>query len=305
MDTTTRDMLHAAEHFIARNARLLDRYRYAHHFQSEPARTVRAVLNTYRNVDGGYGNALHPELRGHGSQPIVTARALRILDELGYLPASLVDAACRYLRSVTQPDGGVPPVLPNVRYTESAPWWREHDDFASALNPTAAIAGLLHKHRATSEWRDRATAFSWQRISALNWTDAEEAEAVCLFLQHAPDQERARAEFARLAPVLRATVALDPAAHGRAHTPLDLARRPDDWARTLFSDAEINAHLDALAAAQEEDGGWRYRDTWSPGPDMEQRGAYTVDCLLTLRAYGRLSRPASGSVPRPTPPARA
>jgi len=105
--------------------------------------------------------------------------------------------------------------------------------------------------------------------------------------------------------VLRATVALDPAAHGRAHTPLDLARRPDDWARTLFSDAEINAHLDALAAAQEEDGGWRYRDTWSPGPDMEQRGAYTVDCLLTLRAYGRLSRPASGSVPRPTPPARA
>lgn len=105
MDTTTRDMLHAAEHFIARNARLLDRYRYAHHFQSEPARTVRAVLNTYRNVDGGYGNALHPELRGHGSQPIVTARALRILDELGYLPASLVDAACRYLRSVTQPDG--------------------------------------------------------------------------------------------------------------------------------------------------------------------------------------------------------
>ncbi|KUP98567.1 prenyltransferase [Thermobifida cellulosilytica] len=304
MDTSW-DTLHAAEHFVARNARLLDRYRYAHHFQSEPPHAARAVLDAHRNVDGGYGNALDPELRGHGSQPLATALALRLLDELGALPADTARAACRYLTSVTRPDGGVPPVLPAVRHTEAAPWWREHRDFASALNPTATIAGLLHKHRVTDPWRDRASAFCWSRISALNWTDPEEADAVCTFLQYAPDQERARAELARLAPMIRAVVPLDPAAQGRAHTPLDLARRPDDLARTLFTDAEIDAHLDALQAAQQPDGGWPLRRPWAAGPDAERRGALTVSRLLTLRAYGRLPQPAPRMLSRSAPTAGA
>ncbi len=305
MDTTTRDTLYAAEHFLARNARLLDRYRYAHHFQSEPLRTVRAVLDTYRNIDGGYGNALDPELRGHGSQPLSTTLALRLLDELGFLRTDTAKDVCRYLTGVTRPDGGVPPVLPSVRHTESAPWWREHRDFAGALNPTATITGLLHKHRVTGPWRDRATAFCWSRISTLHWTDPEEADAICVFLQHAPDRRRARAEFTRLVPVIRAVVELDPAALGRVHTPLDLARHPGDLARSLFTDTEIEAHLDALHAAQDTDGGWPLIRPWATAPDAERRGALTVQRLLTLRAYGRLPRSAPHTMPRPTLPADA
>ncbi|MEY9212912.1 prenyltransferase [Thermobifida halotolerans] len=299
MGTATRDMLYAAEHFIARNARLLDRYRYAHHFQGDPPRAALAVLDTYRNIDGGYGNALEPELRGHGSQPLATARALRLLDELGALPADTVRGLCRYLTGVTRPDGGVPPVLPNVRYTEVAPWWRDRRDFTGSLNPTAAIAGLLHKHHITGPWRDRATAFCWGRIRTLRWTDAEEADAVCVFLHHAPDRARARAETTRLASVIRAVVDTDPAAQGRVHTPLDLARRPDDLACTLFTDAEIDAHLDALIATQDTDGGWPLTRTWAAGPDAERRGDLTVRHLLTLSAHGRVPRPTPPTVPPP------
>ena len=40
------------------------------------------------------------------------------------------------------------------------------------------------------------------------------------------------------------------------HTPLNFAPRPQSLARRLFSDEVIEAHLDALASVQQEDGGW-------------------------------------------------
>ncbi|TDQ48530.1 prenyltransferase [Actinorugispora endophytica] len=297
MSTVTQDTLHLVDHFIARSARLLDRYRFAHHFQGGPAHAVYAVLDTYRNVDGGYGNALDPELRGHGSQPLADAAALRVLDELGPLPHGTVNGLCRHLGGATRPGGGVPPVLPDIRHTETAPWWREHHDFRGALNPTATIAGLLHKHHISNPWRDRATSFCWTRIRALNWTDPEEAAAVCTFLQHVPDRDRARAEFARLSPVIRVVIARDPDVRGYVHTPLDLAPTPGHIARSLFTDAEIDAHLDALLAAQEPDGGWPVNRPWAEGPTAERRGSDTLRHLLVLSAYGRVGTHGSSPVP--------
>ncbi|GAA3743668.1 hypothetical protein GCM10022402_24200 [Salinactinospora qingdaonensis] len=286
----TSDILHAAEHFVSRNARLLDRHRFAFHFHNGPAEPVRTVLDAYRNVDGGYGNGLEPDLRGHGSQPRAVEFALRVLDELGPLPRELATEAGTYLTSVTRSNGGVPPVLPTVRHTEAAPWWRDHADFSGTLAPTAAIAGLLHKHHVSHSWRDRATAFSWTHIRGLRWTDPEEAIAVCTFLQHAPNRPRAKAEFARLAPRIRAVIELDPYASGHVHTPLDIAVHPGHIARQLFTDAEIGAHLDALLTSQDTDGGWHFTwDTWCPAATPEWRGAVTLQRLLTLRAYGRIS----------------
>ncbi|GAB3205946.1 hypothetical protein GCM10027294_06500 [Marinactinospora endophytica] len=289
----TTDTLHAAEHFIMRNARLLDRHRFAFHFHSGPDAPVRTVLDGYRNVDGGYGNALEPDLRGHGSQPRAVETALRVLDELGPLPRADVVRVCSFLTYATARNGGVPPVLPSVRHTETAPRWRARTDFAGALAPTAAIAGLLHRHHITHPWRDRATAFCWSRIAALHWTEPEEAVAVCTFLEHAPDQQRARAELARLAPMIRATIVLDAHAQGEVHTPLDLAPHPNHIARSLFDDDQINAHLDRLAGAQHADGGWDFPgEHWCAAATEEARGAITVQRLLTLRAYGRLGEHA-------------
>ncbi|WP_179646778.1 prenyltransferase [Spinactinospora alkalitolerans] len=295
----TPDTLHLAQHFIMRNARLIDRYRFAF-FQSGPAEPVRSVLAAYRNVDGGYGNGLEPDLRGHGSQPQAAEAALRILDELGPVPRDIARPLCAHLTSITRPDGGLPQVLPSVRHTEAAPWWREHGDFTGSLNPTAAIAGLLHKHHITHPWRDRATAFCWTRIAALRWTNPYQAIAVCTFLQHAPDRTRAKAEFARLAPMIRAVIQVDPDATGHVHTPLDLAEDPDHIARELFTDAQIDAHLDALIRAQDADGGWHFNwESWCPATVPEWRGLITLQRLRTLRAYGRLDERAEAERPAP------
>jgi hypothetical protein len=72
------------------------------------------------------------------------------------------------------------------------------------------------------------------------------------------------------------------------HTPLDFAPLPDSIARPLFDDATIGAHLDHLAAAQRDDGGWMFNwPSWSPAAEADWRGFLTVDALRVLRANGR------------------
>jgi hypothetical protein len=51
----------------------------------------------------------------------------------------------------------------------------------------------------------------------------------------------------------------------------------------------LDTHLDHLARAQRDDGGWTFNwMAWSPAAEQEWRGVRTVEALHTLRAYGRL-----------------
>ena len=74
---------------------------------------------------------------------------------------------------------------------------------------------------------------------------------------------------------------------GEVHSPLDFAPEPDSLARELFDEATIKAHLDHLAHAQRDDGGWMFNWlAWSPAAEREWRGFLTVDALRILRANG-------------------
>ena len=57
----------AAEHFLAANARVLERRRYEHLFRGGGTDPVRAAVMAYRNPDGGFGHALEPDGRCPGS----------------------------------------------------------------------------------------------------------------------------------------------------------------------------------------------------------------------------------------------
>ena len=50
----------------------------------------------------------------------------------------------------------------------------------------------------------------------------------------------------------------------------------------------IDAQLDHLAAAQQDDGGWMFNwPAWSPAAAADWRGSITVDALRLLRGNGR------------------
>ena len=74
-----------------------------------------------------------------------------------------------------------------------------------------------------------------------------------------------------------------------AHSPLAMSPHPEARSRRLFDATLIDRHLDALAAGQQDDGGWTFDwPAWCPAATHEWRGHLTVRALKTLRANGRL-----------------
>jgi len=283
-------ILARAEEFMWANARLLERRQFAHLFKGAAAEPIRAALHAFQNADGGFGNALEPDKRCPDSQPIDQEMALHALHDVG-IDAAVVGRMCDFLVTISTAEGGVPFVLPTVRSAPRAPWWNTEDNPPASLNPTASISGLLHKHGFQHAWLDRATDYCWNAIDASPLDEPHLLQAIITFLEHAPDQPRARRAFERLAASLfeHELVALDPDESSYVKMPLDYAPTPQSWCRRLFSDEVIAEHLAALKAHQQPDGGWVI--AWppiSPACEMEWRGIVTLNALRTLRAYGQL-----------------
>ncbi|MFI7638277.1 hypothetical protein [Nonomuraea sp. NPDC049400] len=281
------DVIDRAERYLQLHGRLIDRLRFEALFRGGPPERVLDVLRCYQNADGGFGNALEPDLRGAGSQPEPVEVAFWILDELDAFDSPMVAAACDYLARVSAPDGGVPFVLPSVRDTLHAPWWETSDSPPGSLIPTASIAGLLHKHGSTHPWLAAATDFCWSRIAALEEVGPYEARAIVTFLDLVTERDRAEAEFARLRGAILATVSFDVHETGHVHFPLDFA--PEPLRLPLFTRDVLDHHLTAYMDTQFDDDKWGLNWLiWTPVVEHEWGGYLAVHRLKTLRAYGLL-----------------
>ncbi|MGO9190128.1 MAG: hypothetical protein ACLP8X_16910, partial [Streptosporangiaceae bacterium] len=298
----------AAAAFVAANARVLDRRRFQRLFEDGPvlgSAPVRDAVAAYRNNDGGFGHALEPDCRAPGSQPAATEMALRVMDEADAWDEDLVRGACDWLMAVAPAEGGAAFVEANPRSLADwphAPWWVPEEGHPASLIATGMIAGTLHARGVSHLWLDGATEVMWNRIGALCWPGGTnppgpplaepsgyEMFGVLRFLQHVPDRDRALEAFGRVGPLIieRNLVALDPEAPGEVHGVLDFAPEPDSLARSLFDDVTVKAHLDHLAHAQRDDGGWTFNWlAWSPAAELDWRGFLTVDALRVLRANG-------------------
>jgi len=280
----------AATGFLATCARVLDRRVFERLFAGGPAGPVRDAVAAYRNTDGGFGHALEPDCRTAASQPAAVEMALRIMDLADAWDETLVRDAVDWLVTVAPAEGGSTFVLPTVNQAPHAPWWVVPAGTPASLIQTGQIAGLLYARGFAHPWLAPATEVMWDGIGKLTEPDAYEMFGVLAFLEHVPDRERAAAAFSRIGPLLleRGLVTLDPEAPGETHSPLDFAPLPGSIARGLFDAKTIDAHLDHLAAAQREDGGWMFNwPAWSTAAEADWRGFLTVDALRVLRANGR------------------
>ena len=298
MTRTTREMLARAEGFVWLTGRVLDQRRFAYQFGSGSADGVRRALDAYHAPDGGFAFGLEPDVRGSASQPVTMATALKLLDETGQLDEATAAPLCDWLASVSAPDGGIPAVLPSLRAYPRPPWFTVADDPPGDLLATGPAVGMLLKNKIEHPWVRGAADFCWLAVEALTETHPYEAEAAVTFLDYAPDRERAESLATRVGQLVRDQgLFLDPAhpeaaslapgyAPGEFHLACDYAIRPTSVGRGWFTDAEFARSLDALAAAQQDDGGWPINwAQWSPITASESRPAVTTLALLTLRAY--------------------
>jgi hypothetical protein len=284
--------------FLAANARVIDRRRYERLFEGGAAEPVRDALAAYRNPDGGFGYALEPDGRAPASEPIAAEVALHVMDETDVWDTAIVDGILGWLAATAPAEGGVLFVHDGMARWPHAPWLVPDQgprgvDGAPPANDiqTGLMAGTLHKRRVRHPWLDGATQVMWTRIDALTEPTPYGMAGMLAFLQHVPDRDRARGAMDRLGPMIidSGIVTLDPDAAGEVHSPLNFAPQPDSIARPLFDEATIKAHLDHLARAQLDDGGWTFNWlAWSPVAEREWRGSLTVDALRLLRDNGRL-----------------
>ena len=114
-------VLNRAQDFIWQYARLLDRHLFSYLFLDGPSEPVLSALLAYQNLDGGFGNALEPDMRCPTSQPVSTEFALRIMDMVDGFTNPTVKPILGFLASITTAEGGIPWALPSVRDYPAAP----------------------------------------------------------------------------------------------------------------------------------------------------------------------------------------
>ncbi|MDI1463704.1 hypothetical protein QEZ54_22225 [Catellatospora sp. KI3] len=295
----TDDVLGAGRAFLDREGRLVERRLTAVLFDGDDPAGVIDAVRAYRNADGGFGHGLEPDKRCPASLPIDVEFALDVLLAVGHgRPgwyaepgvAALVGGACDWLGSVAAPDGAVPLAFPVMEGYPRAEHWADWT-YVPGLNPTAGLAGRLHRVGAVHPWLDRATEWTWAGLESGIGEDAHTLLEVVQFLADVPDRERAAAVAAHVPSWLGKLhhFRADPADPEYGVTPLHLAPTPDSPWRALFDDAAIEGHLDRLTRDQQDDGGWAI--TWQPpgqASTLEYRGIETLRALRTLRAYNRI-----------------
>jgi hypothetical protein len=283
---------HAARRFVTLHARLIDRRR-----MDGDAALVRSALAAYQNPDGGFGY-LEPDLPDRGSQPITALAALEVLHEIEAAPDDpLIADLGRWLETVTHPDGGLDFVLPyDPAAIPHAPWMAPPDERSSSLHMTAAVAAAAHRAGMADgpgrAWLERTSAFVWQRLEHPGPRPGYETKYTIDFLDAVPDRERAEGALDAIAGTLpgRESIPVPGGTEGEALTALTIAPRPGHVGRRLFDAEAIERQLDALAAAQQADGGWTFDWlAWDDAVAWAWRGKLTVDALRMLAVNGRLA----------------
>ena len=289
------DAFAAGDRFLLNQARLLERRLFATCFLGQPAAGVVDALRGYQNDDGGFGHALEPDKRCPASLPIDVETAFQALAAAGTVDHDMVIRACDFLaRTAEAADAGgaVPPAFPVIESFPRAAHWTEWT-YEPGLNPTAGLVGLLYQLGVDHPWRSAGAAYCWQELESGGLPgDAHVLKEILVFLEHVPDRDRADRNAAALASNLAdiPMFHLDPDAPGYGLSPLDVAPLATSRWRPLFTDAQLNAHLDRAQKDQQADGGWPI--TWEPPSQAavyEWRGIVTLGALRTLTSYGRLA----------------
>ncbi|NUT36326.1 MAG: hypothetical protein HOV79_24995 [Hamadaea sp.] len=300
---TTSQIQRAAD-FVWLTGRALDQRRMEYFTGAADARGVLLALDGYSTGDGGYAYGLEPDIKGPLAHPLTVMTALRLLDEVDMLDAGRAEPLTRWLGRHVAPDGGIPALLETIRDHPRPPWIAPPDRPVGGLLPTARIVGLLLKHGITAPWLEAAIAFCWNALDTMHATHPYEVHSSVVYLDHAPDRHRAVKAAAHLGELVREQELFlaDPhhpergrVAPGYAasefHYAHDFATTPDSLAARWFTEAELTAGLDHLAAAQQADGGWQINwRRWAPTTESEARPGVTIEKLRILRAWNRLSR---------------
>ena len=293
-----------ARSFIKANARPLETVRFAFHFDGTPADDVVKQLKKFQNSDGGFGNAIEPDLRAPESSALGTSIAFQIMREIGKSNrTAIASAGIRYLLGSVDDTKSTWRIIPkSAESSPHAPWWtqtgRDEKFGYFSLNPTAELLGYLLENRDDVP-SSLLSALSQRILSYLDVLDGIEMHDF-LCCKRLAETDGLDASFKEkleeiLDRLLSKTVSQDPSQWEEyGLMPIQVADRPESAFFEVLRDT-VSENLDYEISVQQEDGSWT--PTWSWGdkhPDvwekakLEWAGVLTVDRLITMKRYGRI-----------------
>jgi hypothetical protein len=306
MKQLSREAQARAKAFIEHYARPLGQRIYAYYFEQGPKAAIFEALAAFQNTDGGFGNALEPDLRLPDSSVLATTVGLQVLLEFD-APADhpLVRGALRYLLQTYNPVAAVWPITPpNTDDAPHAPWWTYGEDVVKMwngylVNPRVEIVGYLIDYAPAG-----LPAWVLQRLTDAVVAYPEEHpdkfgmfDLLCydrLIKTRALSEDTRATLIAKLTPLVDKLVVKEPAEWEKyTLMPLELVNSPGSPFATVLGDV-LAQNLDFEIAHQGDDGAWHpkwlwyglYPDIW-PTAEREWAGVITLRTLKALRNFGR------------------
>lgn len=294
----------ASRHFIDTNARPLEIARFHYTFDGASATSVFAALEKFQNPDGGFGQALEPDLRVTESSALCTSIAFQVLRSIHATPdAALVSSSIAYLLQSLNRQKGCWRIIPALaERSPHAPWWnqagREQDFESFSLNPTIELLGYLYEYLSDSH-RDVLSLVSERVINHLSSLETIEMHELlcCLrFLQtESLPLEVDRPVRQKVLQLIDATLVVDPVQWKSYNLrPLQVVDDPDSPFMKGREQA-VAANLDFEIASQSDDGSWpitwswggAYPDDWSIAA-RDWSGVIALEKLILLKRFHRI-----------------
>jgi len=266
---------------------------------NDPA-PVLADLSMYQNSDGGFGQALEPDVRLADSSVLATTIALQILTQCNVEASDhLVRGAMGYLDAAFDEQTRAWPIVPNnVTEAAHAPWWQVRPPGECLINPRAEIVAYMYVWPENSDGQLR-TKLTAELMKTLADATTLEMHDVLVFNRllrtpNFPRQEhRQQSEhFYALAKSLVATTPEEWQSYGL--TPLSLIDAPDHPLAAPMDHA-LRDNFQHLNRTQCEDGSWASPWTWHgafddkwPDAELDIKSLVTRENVNLYRRFSHL-----------------
>lgn len=280
-----------AANFIWNHGRLLERRVFEHFFFEGSIDNIVTSLKAYQNNDGGFGNALEPDLRTPYSQPLYTEFALRLLYDCNIKDEEISLKACEYISNHADLAQGIPTICTSSENYPRAGHWKHPLSTEPSLDRMTGLVGLLKWQGINHSWLDKATEVCLDYISTKRYEDAHTILTSFCLLESLPQTEHIVGLFNKLSNELVTAkfLRMDACSQNYGLSPLEFAPTPTSYCRRIFSEDIIVQHLEVLKSQQVEDGGWQI--SWDPPGEtakFEWRAYVTLKNLLLLKWYDKL-----------------
>jgi hypothetical protein len=288
-----------ARDFILTRARKLEAALFRYEFEQGDWDDVLRELMKFQNEDGGFGNALEPDLRSKESSALATTTALQILLETGRPNEEIIHRAMQYfLASYDEKQLGWDIIPQEAEQAPRAIWW-EYGAFKDHWgNPSAEIVGYLNLFppAGVSDLANRLNTYASQYLREIS--DRKEMHEMLCFVRWASTLPKDSYDeiSGKLDEFIDNCVVADPEQrNGYGCVPLTLVNSPDSRFYAKYENV-ISGDLDALIEAQGDDGAWspnwawgRFEQEWETARG-DWQGVLTLNALRTLRNFGRLGQ---------------